>query len=232
MAWLAAVAGLAALGGGSVLAGNAASLAKRALERVRDTPGLDISEIDKQGLDDYLKNFDQASAAASRTGMADQTALNAALEAAAPGFAAGQKNRVRNASSLAAGELPQDVQDLIVRSGAAKALGGGYSGSGSARNLTLRDFGTNSMAAMQQGSNMLGQIAQSTPLAKLRQSYEFLGPVGGDLANLRSKERTEKMAYGALAAQSPGKTAVWANALQQIGSGLLSGSGGGGGMSI
>jgi hypothetical protein len=222
----AAVLGLFSGAGGALLSGNAASMAKKQLEKIRDTPGLDIGGLDKEGIDAYLKNFDGASTASAKTGAADQNALNAILEEAAPGFAAGQKNRTRNASQLAAGQLPQDVEEYLQRSSAARAVGGGYGGTGAHRNLTLRDFGRTSMDAMKQGSDMLSGIATSTPLAKLVSSYQFLGPVGGDLANLRSKERSEMMSYGALAAQSPGKTAVWGNYLQQMGSGLMSVAGG------
>lgn len=73
-----------------------------------------------------------------------------------------------NTYSLLRGQIPEDVQQSIGRTTAAKAFSGGYGGSGAARNLTLRDLGLTSFQATQQGlSNaaMWLQTARQTMVA-------------------------------------------------------------------
>jgi len=98
-----------------------------------------------------------------------------ALESQIPGFAAAQQQRVGNASSLLRGEIPQDVSDAVLRSDAAKAVSGGYAGSGVQRNLTARDLGRTSLDLQNLGNQQIGSIVASTPMASLvgAQNYQL-----------------------------------------------------------
>lgn len=53
--------------------------------------------------------------------------------------------------SQLAGEVPQDVQDLVQNQAAARSLGGGYGGSSMAKALQARDLGLTSYGITQQG---------------------------------------------------------------------------------
>jgi hypothetical protein len=53
--------------------------------------------------------------------------------------------------SQLSGEIPQDVQDQIQRSGAVRSIGGGYGGSGMNRNLVARDLGLTSLDLTNRG---------------------------------------------------------------------------------
>jgi len=73
------------------------------------------------------------------------------LRATIPNYDAITKTATGNIQSMLKGELPQDVQGQISRNAAAKALGGGYAGSGSHGNLVARDLGLTSLDLTQQG---------------------------------------------------------------------------------
>ena len=60
---------------------------------------------------------------------------------------------------MLSGNLPSDVASGVLRSGAAKALQGGYGGSQLGRNLTLRDLGKNSLQMQLQAMGMMPSLA-------------------------------------------------------------------------
>lgn len=81
------------------------------------------------------------------------------LERMTPGFTEGLKGSSANAYALIRGEVPGDVSDAIMRSGAARALGGGYAGTPFARNATLRDLGLTSLEGQARGAAELRSTA-------------------------------------------------------------------------
>lgn len=85
-----------------------------------------------------------------------------------PGYsdtlAQGQKSSLdllKLGESFLGGELPQDVKDQVLRSGAYKSLMGGFSGSGMSKALTARDLGLTSLDLMRQGADFIGQGGNS-----------------------------------------------------------------------
>jgi hypothetical protein len=115
----------------------------------------------------YLQQSGEFPAVAGFTNKVNQTDMQQytnLLNQLYPG-ATKQLGQVSNiAQSYLQGQIPQDVQSQIQRATAQQALQGGYGGTGMARNLTARDFGTTSMQLQQTGLNMLGTgvgLAQS-----------------------------------------------------------------------
>lgn len=87
-----------------------------------------------------------------------------ALEFALPGGFGKLQDITR---SQMAGEIPEDVQSQLLRTGASRAFAGGTAGSVFARNATLRDFGMNSMQQQAMGFQNFERLNALSPRAPL-----------------------------------------------------------------
>ena len=122
---------------------------------------LDVPKI--PGLADILKGGIAANVAAlpdlqklaTSTNLFNQAEITRMLESTTPGLLSGVRSASTNAASLARGEIPDDVSRAVQSSSAARALGGGYGGSGLSRNLTARDLGLTSLNLTGEGQNRL-----------------------------------------------------------------------------
>lgn len=81
--------------------------------------------------------------------------LNNLLNLAMPGWSSSVAQAGQNISSELQGKLPSDVAASIQDSDAAKALTGGFGGSGLVGNLTARDLGITSLNLTQTGQSEL-----------------------------------------------------------------------------
>lgn len=104
-----------------------------------------------------------------------QAEVTKMLESVLPGFSSGLAGATKNAAALARGEIPDDVSRAVHSSAAAKALAGGFVGSGFGRNLVARDFGKTSLALTGEGQNRLtslGAFARSAfPVFDMSQAF-------------------------------------------------------------
>lgn len=75
------------------------------------------------------------------------------LNAVLPGYSSMLSTATGNIQSELKGELPSDVQSLVENRAAARAVGGGYGGSGVHSALEARDLGLTSLQLTQQGLN-------------------------------------------------------------------------------
>ena len=82
------------------------------------------------------------------------------MEEVAPGA---MKAAGASVTDLLEGNLPADVQAGILRSGAARSLGLGVSGSDFGRNLTLRDLGLTTLQGQQMGLQGMTTLAGMMP---------------------------------------------------------------------
>ena len=80
-----------------------------------------------------------------------QDQISKMLEQAIPGYNSIVGSASSNIESMLKGEIPTDVSQAVQTSDAAQAIGGGYAGSGAARNLVARDLGLTSLNLTQQG---------------------------------------------------------------------------------
>jgi len=77
--------------------------------------------------------------------------LESMLQQAIPGYESIKSGVSSNIQDELAGKIPKDVQDLIGTSDAAKALTGGYAGTGMHGNLVARDLGLTSLNHIDKG---------------------------------------------------------------------------------
>jgi hypothetical protein len=199
-----------------ILGGNAAKMAQKKLDEIIALPGTDIGKSQGEAISAYQQN---AAGAKDVAGDVNQFAMDEQarlLEGSMPGWQNMQGQRMANAQSMLAGEIPQDVADAIYRGGANRAVAGGYGGSGRMKNLTARDFGLTSLDLMGRGQDFSQGIVGSTPLARLIGTDSILNVSGKDALGLRSGERTEKMGAMRDRAIAPGKTAAAAQSAQKI----------------
>lgn len=204
--------------GGSFMAANAASRRKRQLEAIANLPGLKMGDV----YGDVSGSQGQAEGIESRRNEFNRAELRKMLGETIPGYEEGQAQRSQTALSLMRGEVPADVQEMIQRSAAARAVSGGYGGTPAGRNLVARDLGRTSLDMMNLGQQQFAGILGGTPRAEM--ANYMLTP--SQLMSLRSQERTQKMGAMKNAAMAQGATEVGAKALSDIG-GAMMGAGGG-----
>jgi hypothetical protein len=147
-----------------------------------------------------------------------------------------------NINSMLSGEIPKDVQDQIQRNGAAKALGGGYAGSGMNRNLVARDLGLTSLDLTQRGLNS----AQSwiSTMAKINQpamwDFTSMFVTPGQQAEFDFQNQSMKMQGELLKWSLPNDMEYWGGKYQERGAMVMSmgmgsagkGASGGGGFNM
>jgi hypothetical protein len=220
------------MGLGTLMGANAAKMTQKKLDEIVRMPELDVGNAYGQAIGAINANQAGAEGVARRTNQFNQGQINDVLEQGVPGFSEMQRRRVKQATDLLGGGIPEDVQRQVYRSSAGRALQGGFSGSPAGRNLTARDFGRTSLDMIDRGNQMTGSILSSTPLARTQGSNDILNMSGGDFAKLRSNERTEKMSAMRDRAIAPGATAVGGQGLQQMGKSLMEMAGSMGGAAM
>lgn len=186
-----------------------------------------------------IANFEQAAKLATQVNAFNQDELTALMEKALPG---GKEKITKNISSLLSGEIPDDVAQGVWRSSAAKALQGGFSGSGFGRNLTARDLGLTSLDLTQRGLDSASRwLAQTTAAAPLMDATSmFFSPqqrLGFEQQQQAFKYERDLTAAQVKAMPDPATAALgkeidrFFNTWAQYGMGMLGGAmGGAGGM--
>ena len=236
MAWV-TVAGAVMGGGGTFLKGRAGDLQRNKLKSIANTPGLDIDELTGQALTNQQKHLPQAQQLVRSEATTQQDLLNTLAEQSLPGFSAARQQGLNSTNALLAGQIPGDVSEAVQRSGAARALGGGYGGSGMHRNLVARDLGLTSLDLKGRGLGWLQALRGMSPMAQPQNALAFAGPDSAGLINIRGQERAQRMNILAQRAGIQGQTGAWGDFLGNIGGALMGagaqglvGGGFGGGM--
>lgn len=142
------------------------------------------------------------------------------------------------ATPLLHGEIPQDVQDQVMRSSAYQSLMGGYAGSPMARALTARDLGLTSLDLYGRGASLAGQGVNSMQawdaLARrnMLEPGSFLVSPGQQAANAQQQHLLSQQArqnqFNVDAQPDPVAKGIFDSTMQTIGM-VLSVYGGGGG---
>ena len=110
-----------------------------------------LAEEQQKAIEANQKALPGAEELASGVNSFNQQQISQMLRFAIPNYDSLTKTASGNIESLLRGEIPKDVQDRLQISDAAKALGGGYSGSGMHGNLLARDLGLTSLSLTEQG---------------------------------------------------------------------------------
>ncbi len=113
----------------------------------------DISLATQQGkaIDANLAALPGAEQLVSRSNAFSQDQISKMLQNVIPNYSALTSKSGSNIEAMLRGEIPSDVKDQIQTSDAARALSGGYSGSGMHGDLVARDLGLTSLHLTQQG---------------------------------------------------------------------------------
>lgn len=140
---------------------------------------------------------------ASRSNLQNADSITALLDKIDPGFSDLIKKGLDTSGMLVSGQLPQDVQDQIMRSGAFQSLMNGFGGTGMAHALTARDIGRSSVDMFQIGTNA---AQQWTKMA--RDAYQPFLITTADEANVAAsnnigQQETLQRQYNTAAAPDP-----------------------------
>lgn len=148
--------GLVAAGiavGGAALAGTGASIAG-SLSKAGNVPGytpVDLQAEQNKAIAGNIGALEQAKKLGVSVDTFNTTEIGRMLRTAMPYYDEISGKVVKNITSMLSGELPGDVSGAIQRSGAARALAGGYGGTGMHHDLVARDLGLTSLQLTQQG---------------------------------------------------------------------------------
>ncbi|MCC7375385.1 MAG: hypothetical protein IT581_12090 [Verrucomicrobiales bacterium] len=207
--------GLSVIGG--LLGSGSANRRRKELEKVANTPGVDIGSAYSDTLKAGTSQLAGAQELATGMNSGALLDLNSILEMAMPGYGGIQRDRVAGAGALVRGEIPQDVTDAVYRNTAERAVGGGYAGTPMHGNLTARDLGRTSLDLTTLGNDRFESIIGSTPLPRMTQTSDILNVTGRDATTLRSGERSKRLDMLTGKANSPTSTDVLSKMMQDMG---------------
>lgn len=125
--------------------------------KVADYENVNLTAEQRKALEGNLANFDliaQLSKDYSALSMQQMDTLMPGYSGLLASGAKTSQSILDAAAPLLKGEIPQDVQDKVLRSSAYQSLMGGYAGSGMSKALTARDLGRTSLDLLNQGTAM------------------------------------------------------------------------------
>lgn len=188
-------------------------------------------------------NLQGAENLASSVDSFNQGQMLAELRKAIPGYDSIASSAGSDIASFLKGQIPQDVSDLVNRSTAARAVSGGFGGTGLANNLTARDLGTTSVGLIGQGLDAASRWLQSQKNLTMPQNFDvssmFISPAQ-QIANTRQNNTGAfQQAYATNlnnAAYDPSTLAgtalmQYGQSLEGMGASSAGGAAGGGGAS-
>jgi len=171
---------------------------------------VDVAESQAKGIAGNLAALPQAQELATKTTEFNQASILKMLETAIPGYSdisAGISSKIQD---LQAGKIPTDVSQQVQLSDAAKALQGGYAGSGAHGNLVARDLGLTSLDLTQKGLNAaeswITMTDQMFAPGQFNVANMFLSPqfsAQSDMSENQFLWKTKEVAAEAAAAPDP-----------------------------
>lgn len=132
---------------------------------------------------------------------------------------------IANVEDQALGKIPKDVQNVISGNAAARALGGGYAGSGVHRNLVARDLGLTSLDLMERGMGAAQRWLSMSP-APTDVRAMFVTPAQS-FAAMEGKFQRDLLEQKILASPDPAKRGRADQEMALFG--MIMGAAGGGG---
>lgn len=209
--------------------------------QVPQIKGINADTVQQQTAQGNLNVLPQAQQLAGQINAFNAQQMQGLIDQLLPGFKSNLATAQASAGDLMAGKLPGDVVRSVTDLANARAVGGGYGGSGLQHNLTLRDLGLTSLQAQQMGLNQFGSIlgmAQGITPNLYNFSTAFMTPG----QRLQFEQQQQSLMYGrdlvaaqAAAAPDPSMVATikYAGSLgddvSSFGAGMLGGLMGGGG---
>ena len=154
---------------------------------------LNLGQEQQMAADNNLAILPKAAQLANMTEQQIMSMMGSAI----PGFDAMRAQASSNISSELKGQIPKDVQDAISNSAAARALGGGFGGSGMHGDLVARDLGITSLNLMDQGlkASESWMAATERLLSPAIAEYTNMFVTPGQQASFDTQERDKSWAY-------------------------------------
>lgn len=112
---------------------------------------LDLGTEQGKAISSNQANLPAAENLVSQANIFSTNQINQMLQSVIPGYSGIVSGASGNIQSMLKGEVPTDVAQQIQNSAAARAIGGGYGGSGAHANLVARDLGLTSLDLTQKG---------------------------------------------------------------------------------
>lgn len=122
---------------------------------------IDAGQEQVKSINNNLNALPEAQNLVSQTNAFTQQQIQQMLESAIPNYQELSNTISKNTLSLAKGEVPQGVQDTLQLSDAARALSGGFGGTGMFGNLVARDLGLTSLSLMDRGTDTASRWLQT-----------------------------------------------------------------------
>lgn len=122
---------------------------------------IDAGQEQVKAINNNLNALPEAEQLVSQTNAFTQQQIEQMLERAVPNYQELSSTVSKNTLSLAKGEVPQGVQDTLQLSDAARALSGGFGGTGMFGNLVARDLGLTSLSLMDRGTDTASRWLQT-----------------------------------------------------------------------
>lgn len=113
--------------------------------KVPDWTDINLSDQQAKAISSNQAALPGAEALVSSANQFSQDQIQKMLEQAIPGYSSIVGSASSDIESMLKGQIPTDVSNAVQTSAAARSLGGGYGGSGAARNLVARDLGLTSL---------------------------------------------------------------------------------------
>lgn len=215
-----AIGAIAPVAGGLISAAAGAFMA--APDKVKIPPwyGINVEDVQRKTVAGNVAILPEASKFAASVNRFTSEQFRSMMELSLPGFAAQAQ---RTTMELMKGQLPKDVQESVLRSGAARMLAGFGTATGAGANLTLRDLGLTSLQAQQQGFGQYTQLAEMFRPQLFNVSSMFFD--AGQRAQIAMWDAEMKWKRDLMAAeakaQPSGTMAAIGNALMTGGSALM-----------
>lgn len=202
---------------------------------------IDLGTSQQKAIKNNISALPGAEELATQTDQFGLDQVEKMLSQTIPGYDAIKAGVSGDIASMVSGEIPKDVSSAVESSDAARAIGGGFAGSGTARNLVARDLGLTSLDLTSKGigaaSAWLTTMAKINEPGQLNLSSMFITPGQQQAADV--EERDSKFqhdyvsnmndwqhSFGFLAGQDLRDTA---NTIGQLLSSYMGGAAGGGG---
>lgn len=128
--------------------------------KVPELPKVDLSQEQKSAIAENQGALPDANRLASSVNAFNSAELQKLMAQAFPFFNQMLGKASSSTADLLAGNVPSDVSSAVGRSAAARALAGGYGGTGAANALTARDLGRTTLDLQQQGLSNFGALTQ------------------------------------------------------------------------
>lgn len=116
--------------------------------KVPEVKQLNLADEQAKAVQGNLRNLPQTEALVSKSNLFSEQQITDMLNRFMPGFGTTATTIAGNLADQAKGLIPKDVSDVVEQSDAAKALGGGYAGTGAHGGLVGRDLGLTSLNIM------------------------------------------------------------------------------------